>query len=330
MQRVRRAQRLRLVGRLDHDRPRREDERGLRAEARAGDGHVDRAGAVAAGERARRANVEQRGSVGRLGDVHERRRSPDERAAVQLDDLRHVRRSRRLRAGGGGEKLVVILEQRVVEAPLEADRRRRLRAHRGAAERSGDMARIDLDAVAELGQPAQAVEEPLGARDRLDGEIGPRGVADEQRVAGEHEPRLRAARAVDDGERAVLRPVTGRVDRPDDDVAELDLCPVHERLVRVRGRGRLVHPHRQTVLERQPSVPGDVVGVRVRLEHADERERRGARPPPGTARSGTTGRRGPRCRRARHPRGTRSSRGRRRRTGGRARRDGTSECGAVE
>ncbi len=36
---------------------------------------------------------------------------------------------------------------------------------------------------------------------RADGEIGPRGIADEERVAGEHEPRLVAARAVDHRER---------------------------------------------------------------------------------------------------------------------------------
>ena len=221
-------------------------------------------------ERARRTDVEQRGAGGRVGDLLERRRRTDERAAVQLDDLLHVRRARRLRPARGREELVVVLEQRVVELSLEADRRRRLRAHRGAAERAGDVSRIDLDSVAEIGQPAQAVEEPLGALDRLDGEIGSRGVADEERVAREHEPRLRPAGAVDHGEGAVLRPVARRVDRPDDDVSELDLAAVDERDVRVRRAGGLVNRDRQPVLECQPSVAGDVIGVRVRLEDADE------------------------------------------------------------
>ena len=47
----------------------------------------------------------------------------------------------------------------------------------------------------ELEQPAQRVEEPLGALARADREVGPGGVADEERVAREHEPRLVAARA---------------------------------------------------------------------------------------------------------------------------------------
>ena len=60
------------------------------------------------------------------------------------------------------------------------------------------------------------------------------------------------------------------MDRADDDVTELDLRPVVERLV-VEGRLReRVDTHRDPVLEREPPVPGDMVGVRVRLEHADE------------------------------------------------------------
>ena len=88
------------------------------------------------------------------------------------------------------------------------------------AERAGDVTRVDLDAVAELDEPPERVEEPLGALARLDGEVGPRGVADEQRVAGQDEPRLRPAREVADGEAAVLRPVPRRVDAAEDDVAE--------------------------------------------------------------------------------------------------------------
>ena len=37
----------------------------------------------------------------------------------------------------------------------------------------------------------ERVEEPLGALARLDGEVGPRGVSDEERVAGQDDPRLR-------------------------------------------------------------------------------------------------------------------------------------------
>ena len=132
------------------------------------------------------------------------------------------------------------------------------------------MTRIDLDAVAELDEPAQRVEEPLGAVQRLDREVGACRVADEERVAREHEPRLVAARAVDHREGAVLGAVARRVDRADDDVAELDLGAVCQRLVRKRRFGCRMDAHRQAVLEREAPVARDVVGVRVGLEHADE------------------------------------------------------------
>ena len=94
---------------------------------------------------------------------------------------------------------------------------------------------IDLDAVAELDEPAERVEEPLGALARLDREVGPRRVADEERVAGEDDPRIGAARAVADREAAVLRPVAGRVDAAQDDVAERRSRAVLDRVVRVLG-----------------------------------------------------------------------------------------------
>ena len=52
------------------------------------------------------------------------------------------------------------------------------------------------------------------------------------------------------------------------DVAERDLLPVRERLVRVLGLRGGMDVDGNAVLEREPAVPGDVVGVRVRLEHA--------------------------------------------------------------
>ena len=116
----------------------------------------------------------------------------DERPAVQLDDPLHVRRARRRDAGRlRDEERDVVVRERGVEASLEADRRRRLRAHRLAAERPGDVTRVHLDAVAELDEPAERVEEALGALARLDREVGPRGVADEERVAGQDDPRAR-------------------------------------------------------------------------------------------------------------------------------------------
>ena len=145
-----------------------------------------------------------------------------ERPAVQRDDALHVRRAQLRAAGGLLDELVLGRDRhRMVEPPLEADRRRRLRAHADAAKGAGDVTRVHLDAVGQLRQPAQRMEETLRAGARLDRKVGSRRVADEQRVAGEHEPRLVAPVTIADGERAVLRPVARRVDRPDRDRADV-------------------------------------------------------------------------------------------------------------
>ena len=57
------------------------------------------------------------------------------------------------------------------------------------------MTREHLDAVGELEQAVQRVEQPFGALRGTHGEVGPGGIADEERVARQHEPRLIAARA---------------------------------------------------------------------------------------------------------------------------------------
>jgi hypothetical protein len=136
----------------------------------------------------------------------------------------------------------------------------------------------DLDAVSELDEPPQAVEEALGSLPCLDREIRPADIADEERVAGEDEPRLVAAGAVDHREAAVLGPVARRVDRAEDDIAHLDLRPVLERLVREHGLRSGVDADRDVVLERKPAVTRDVIRVRVRLEDADEPDTLALRP----------------------------------------------------
>ena len=116
-------------------------------------------------------------------------------------------------------------------------------------------------AVAERREPLQRAEEIFGALARGDREVGPRRGPDEQRVAGEHE-------LVIDDECAVLRAVPGRVQHADAHRADLDDLPVLERLVRVLGLRDRRDRDGQTVLERETAVAADVVGVRVRLEHA--------------------------------------------------------------
>ena len=98
----------------------------------------------------------------------------------------------------------------------------------------------------------------------------PCDVADEERIAGQHEPGLVCPRAVDHGEGAMLGPVARRVNRADDDLAQLDLCAVVQRLMGERRFGGAVYAHREAVLQREAPVARDVVCMRMRLEDGDE------------------------------------------------------------
>ena len=132
------------------------------------------------------------------------------------------------------------------------------------------MAGIDLYAVRELEQPLQAQEHPARALVGLGGKVGTGGVADEQRVARDQEPGLVAARAVDDGEAAVLRPVARRVQNANRHLAELELLPVRERVVLELGSCLGMHGDRQVVLQCQPAVARNVIRMGVRLEDAHQ------------------------------------------------------------
>src|SRR5439155_37359 len=71
------------------------------------------------------------------------------------------------------------------------------------------------------------------------GEVGSGGVADEEGVACQDEPRLVRSGPVRDGEAAVLGAVARRVQDADRDRSDLDLAAVLERLewiLRLRGR----------------------------------------------------------------------------------------------
>ena len=132
------------------------------------------------------------------------------------------------------------------------------------------MAGEDLDAIRQLEQAPEAGVEVVRAVDGLDRQIRSRCVADEERIAGQHEPGLLGPSPVDDGETKVLRTVTRRVQQAERDVAEHDFPSVLEPVVVVLDLGRWVNRNRDPLLEREASVPGDVVGVRVGLEHADD------------------------------------------------------------
>ncbi len=114
------------------------------------------------------------------------------------------------------------------------------------------------------------MKEPFGPLESPDREVGPGGVADEEGVSGEDEPRLAAARVVDDGEAAVLGPVAGGVDDAQADGPDPDLLSVAHRVVRIVDARFGVHADGDPVLECEPTVSGDVVGVCVRLDRPDD------------------------------------------------------------
>ena len=240
----------------------------------------------------------------------------DERPAVELDDRAPCSAGEAPTIAGRlrDEERHVVVRERGVEAPLEADRRRGLRAHRLAAQRPGDVARVHLDAVPELDEPPQRVEQPLGALASVDREVGPRGVADEQRVAGEDDPRLGSARAVAHGEAAVLRPVPRRVDAAQDDLAERDLVAVLQRVVRVLGLRRAGWTLTGRRARARAGRARETWSACVCVSTTARCERRAARPPRGTARSRRPGRRRRRCRFSDRRRGRTHTRARRRRT----------------
>jgi rhodanese-related sulfurtransferase len=127
-------------------------------------------------------------------------------------------------------------------------RRRRFAAHVAAAERAGDVARIDPDVVAEIEQATERVVEVFGSFARRDCEIGAGGGADEHRVTGEGELTV-------DYERAVLGAVAGGVHDANVHLAGGDDLPVLERLGGVLRFGDGMDRDRQPVLEREASVP---------------------------------------------------------------------------
>ena len=162
----------------------------------------------------------------------------DQRPAVEGDDLLDVGRLVAERADRVLDELGLVGDrQRRVVAALEADRRGGLEVdRRAAAERAAEVARPDLDLVVEHQQALVQGAEHLGRTlARLDREVGPGDVADEQRVAAEQRPGGAAAAGVAQQEGGVLGPVAGRVDRLDPDLAQLQHPAVGEGLVRVLG-----------------------------------------------------------------------------------------------
>ena len=144
-----------LVRCRDGDRPGVEHERRLRRESCAGDGDAECSGVMAGRKSLDGAHIQNLYALSRPSELTRLEQRADERATVHVHDALHVRRPRcRGTCGLGNEERDVVVCQRRIEASLEADRRRRLRAHRLPAQRAGDVSRIHLDAVSELDEPS--------------------------------------------------------------------------------------------------------------------------------------------------------------------------------
>ena len=112
----------------------------------------------------------------------------------------------------------------------------------------------------EAGQAPKRAVEPLCSLAGFDGQIGARGVADEQRVPGQQD--------ASDEEAAVFRPVAGRVQDADRSLPDVHELSVRERLERELRLAERVHVDDSAVLEGEPPVPGEMVCMSVRLEDA--------------------------------------------------------------
>ena len=234
--------------------------------------------------------------------------APSELAAVQLDDPLHVRRPRRLRAEPRGEEVGELALQRRVEAALEADRRRRLRAHRGAAERARRRGR---------GRPRRRRRARRAGAGS--GRGPPRLPAPRPRDPGrpasptKSESPVRTSHGSSPRERSITakQQCSGRwpgvwIVRRTTSPTSISVPSSSGSCGKVASASRCTRIGMPCSSARRPW-PGDVVGVRVRLEDADEPDARGAPPPPAPARSRTAGRRRPRRPPARRRRGSRRS-----------------------
>jgi hypothetical protein len=134
------------------------------------------------------------------------------------------------------------------------------------------MAGPELDVVVQLEQAPARAEQAVGTLVGVDGEVRPADRADEERVAGEQQPRLVATAAIDHGEREVLGAVAGRRDRADQNVAELELGTVVEPIVFVLRLCSARDVQGRACRLGEAPVAGDVVGVVVRLEHVHDPE----------------------------------------------------------
>ena len=137
-----------------------------------------------------------------------------------------------------------------------------------AAQRTADVAGPDFGLIGQREEAlVQRVEHLACTLLLLDRQVGASNIAHEQRVAGQHGPRLGSPLAVDDEERAVLRAVARNMHSAHVNAAQLERPAVVERLVVVVGGSQPVDVDRGAGGRGEPAVAGYVVGVGVGLEY---------------------------------------------------------------
>ena len=117
----------------------------------------------------------------------------------------------------------------------------------------------------------QRGEHAVGALLAVDREVGPRDVADEQAVTGQHCPWLGPAGRVGERERCVLGAMAGGVQRAHADAPELELPAIVKGVVLILRARVAVHMDRGAGRGCEPTVARDMIGVVVGLEDVLDR-----------------------------------------------------------
>src|SRR5579885_1645831 len=134
--------------------------------------------------------------------------------AVALDDIVHIGRAlRQVLVHVGNEGITRARGYSRVMLALKANGRASFRIHAAPTERTGHVGRVDLHAVIKLEQTIKdAVVERVGPLFASDGKVGAGYIADEERIAGQHQPGVVAPARIGDREGDMLRAMAGRMD----------------------------------------------------------------------------------------------------------------------
>ena len=230
--------------------------------------------------------------------------------AVRVGREREVQRGDGLSLRDGLDELVLgHRRQRVVGAPLLADRRLDGGRQVLAAGRAGAVGRVDAGRVGEaqelvVDRAEQPAGEVVGGPSDRGEQVRAADVADEQGVAGEHAPRRRVVRVLPDDDRDRLGRVARGVTDLERDVAEREALPVGEPVDGEVGAGFVAVGDDRAGRRGELEVAGEEVGVEVGLDHPLDAQAERVGVGEVLRRRRVAGRRPPRVRWTRHRSGS--------------------------